>query len=152
MCCSLQQCVQIAVRGSVLQFAAVYASCSMWQCLVVRRDITDSFFVVCSSTWQCVAVCSYAFKLQYVAVCCSSVLQFTAVHASCSTWQSVVVRDEAATYIEVCCGVLRCVAVCFSVLQYVAVCCSVLQCVAVCFSVLQCVAVCFSVLQCVATS
>ena len=40
--------------------------------------------------------------------------------------------------VQVCCGVLQCVAVR----------CSVLQCVAVCYSVLQRVAACCSVLQC----
>jgi len=64
--------------------------------------------------------------------------------------QCVAVCCSALQCVAVCCSVLQCVAVCCSVLQRVAVCCSVLQCVAVCCSVLQCAAVCCSVLQCVA--
>jgi len=69
-------------------------------------------------------------RREYVAVCCSSVLQCVAV---------------------CCSSVLQCVAVrCLVLQQCVAVYCSVFQCVAVCCSVMQCDAVCCSnMMQCV---
>ena len=72
--------------------------------------------------------------LEYLRLCASRLLQsLPRGMQACLLW-----KVTRALKLQVCCGVLQCVAVCFSGR---AVSCSVLECVAVCCSVLQCVAV-----------
>ena len=73
--------------------------------------------------------------LEYLRLCASRLLQsLPRGMQACLLW-----KVTRALKLQVCCGVLQCVAVCFSGR---AVSCSVLECVAVCCSVLQCVAAC----------
>jgi len=130
----------VLLQDVVVFYSAVYVygrSCVAVCCRVLQCVVTG-----CCSVLQC-CVCVWQFMfcsvLQYVAVCCSMLLQGV---VTCYKLHSAVYMYGGSCG-AVCCSVLQCVvAGCCSVLQrcvcrWYVMCCSILQSVAVCCSVLR---------------